>query len=192
PARENRQFLQRAGRRAAARPRRAARDRNTARLAGERPVLAIVGDAARFVPVGRDQIHALRVAGQQHVALDVAALAPDVVLHARVHLGPRRCRGPVRWRHDFSSFFTTMAGIPVLKLTTGTRSVTSSSAQWAMSSGEPMRRTTAADIDWSKASRVPANTEAALRAIFADSRKVAVSPPARTSSSPRRRRAAAQ
>src|SRR5256886_9423318 len=55
-----------------------------------------------------------------------------------------------------------------------------------------MRRITAADIDWSNASRVPTKTDAAFRAILADSRSVAIAPPARTTSSPWRRRAAAQ
>src|SRR5262249_23698759 len=128
-AAEHRQLLEGARGRATARPGRAARERDAADLARERPVLAVVGDAPRLVPVGGDQIDALGIARQEHVALHVAALAPDVVLQARVHLGPRRRRSPVGWRHALVSFLTTMAGIPAPKWRTGTSSDTSSSAQ---------------------------------------------------------------
>src|SRR6267142_1703075 len=108
---------------------------DAADFARERPVLAVVGDPPRLVPLGGDQIDPLRIARQEDVALHVAALAPDVVLQARVHLGSRRGRSPVRWRHPLVSFLTTvsclttMAGMPVLKLRTGTSSDTLSSAQ---------------------------------------------------------------
>ena len=75
-------------------------------------MLAVVGDAPRLVPLGGDEIDPLRITRQEHVALHVAALAPDVILQARVHLGPSRRRSPVWWRHPMISFFTTMAGIP--------------------------------------------------------------------------------
>src|SRR5262249_9622042 len=128
-AAEPRQLLEGAGGRAAARPGRAARERDAADLARERPVLAVIGDAPRLVPVGGDQIDALGIARQEYVALHVAALAPDAVLQARVDLAPRRCRSPVGWRHALVSFLTTMAGIPAPKCRTGTSSDTSSSAQ---------------------------------------------------------------
>ena len=49
--------------------------------AGDRPVLAVVGDLPRVVQMLRYQLHPAGVAGEEHVAGDISRTNPQVVLH---------------------------------------------------------------------------------------------------------------
>src|SRR5262249_16674793 len=167
---ERGQLLEGARRRAAAGAGRAAGDADAGQPAGEGAMLAVVRDGARLRPLRRDQAHPLRVPGQQDVALHVPAPAPDVVLEARVHLGPGRCRLPLRRRHGRSSqgpIEIRPGGVP--KVRTGTTGDTASSAQKAMSTTESTRCMTAAVAGSSKASPTLADTGRPWPAIRADS-----------------------